>query len=145
VGTDHPTITRLVAADALESLAHLPPCREIEEREGETERKRTWRSGWWRCAAAQWGQMLAQQARQKMLRSFFLWFSCAGHATKKLSATRPATHPGLIPIAAAAGSLSPSLPRAPSPGRNRSPSPRLGPVVRSLGLAIPPGPSRWFV
>ena len=68
--------------------------------EGEAER--TWRSGWWRCAAAQWGQMLAQQARQKMLRSFFLWFSCAGHATKKLSATRPATHPGLIPIAAAA-------------------------------------------
>lgn len=59
----------------------------------------TWRSGWWRCAGAQCGQMLAQQARQKMLRSFFLRDSCAGHATKKLSATSPPTHPaGAIPI-----------------------------------------------
>jgi hypothetical protein len=43
--------------------------------------------------------MLAQHPRQKMFFSFFLLASCAGQPTKKVSATRPATHPpGIIPI-----------------------------------------------
>jgi hypothetical protein len=68
---------------------------EIKEREVVV----TWRRGWWRWAGAQCGQMLVQQARQKMFFSFFLRLSCASHPTKKLSSTRPPTHPGtLIPI-----------------------------------------------
>lgn len=81
---------------------------EEEEEEEEETKGLTWRSGWWRCAGAQCGQMLAQQPRQKMFFSFFFRFSCAAQPTKKLSSTSPPTHPGLIPISL----VSPPIPAA---------------------------------